>query len=135
MDRYLLDTNHVSAILKRQPEILSRIGRFPHVEFGIPRPAAGEPWFMVYNSARIAQNTVDMEQVLGAFTPYDFSEAAAREFGRLKADMRRSGRTIPDVDLQIAAIARTYAAVLLTADAHFQHVPGLTVENWLVPHP
>jgi predicted nucleic acid-binding protein len=42
MTRYLLDTNHVSAVFKRQPEILARIKPSPQAEFGIPLPAIGE---------------------------------------------------------------------------------------------
>ena len=64
MTRYLLDTNHVSEIFKRQPGILARIRPSPQAEFGIPLPAIGELWFMVCNSARIAQNAADMERVL-----------------------------------------------------------------------
>jgi tRNA(fMet)-specific endonuclease VapC len=131
MTRYLLDTNHVSAIFKRQPEILARIRPSPQAEFSIPLPAVGELWFMVFNSARVAQNAADVERVLAAFTHYPYDDGAAREFGRLKADMRRAGRTIPDVDVQIAAVARVNSAILLSADAHFQFVPGLMTENWL----
>lgn len=45
------------------------------------------------------------------------------------------GRPIPDVDVQIAAIARANQLVLLTADAHFEQVSGLQVENWLSTSP
>jgi predicted nucleic acid-binding protein len=93
MTRYLLDTNHVSADFKRQPEILARIKPSPQVEFGIPLPAIDELGFMIFNCARIAQNAADMERVLAAFTAYPYDDGAAREFGRLKAGMRRAGRT------------------------------------------
>ena len=33
-------------------------------------------------------------------------------------------------DLKVAAIARTHALTLVTADQGFGHVPGLRVEDW-----
>lgn len=131
MAHYLLDTNHVSAVFKQHAGIVNRIRSVADSEFGIALPVIGELWFMVYNSARIAQNTKNLEMVLADFTTWDFDHASAREFGRIKAELRRSGRTIPDVDVQIAAIARHHALTLLTADAHFSAVTGLVAENWL----
>jgi len=40
------------------------------------------------------------------FTRWAFDENAAIEFGRIKADLKKLGRPIPTVDVQIAAIAR-----------------------------
>lgn len=53
-----------------------------------------------------------------------WNEAAV--LGRLLAD---KGITIPGPDLVIAAAARRIGAVVLTADKHFTHVPGLRVLN------
>lgn len=35
--------------------------------------------------------------------------------------------------LCLPAVARSQGLVLLTADAHFSYVGGLTTENWLTP--
>jgi tRNA(fMet)-specific endonuclease VapC len=133
MTRYLLDTNHVSAIFKKQAHVFSRISASSQSEFGVSLPTIGELWFMVFNSARIAQNTADLQRVLTDFRPWDFHGGAALEFGRIKSELKRTGRPIPDVDVQIAAVARVNGLILLTADAHFNAVAGLTVENWLIP--
>lgn len=40
-------------------------------------------------------------------------------------------RTVPPVDLMIAAIARTLGdCTVVTVDGDFSAVPGLKVENW-----
>ena len=135
MTRYLLDTNHVSAILKNHPAVVARIQALPQAEFGVALPVVGELWFMVFNSARIAQNTTDLERVLSDFSRWEFDFAAATEFGRMKAELRRAGRPTPDVDVQIAAVARVNGITLLTADAHFGAIQGLAVENWIVQSP
>ena len=53
------------------------------------------------------------------------------EYGRIRTELRQKGRPIPDIDIQIAAIARVNDLVVLTADKHFFNIGGLHVENWL----
>lgn len=44
---------------------------------------------------------------------------------QIRADLRRRGQTIPDLDLLAAATALHYDLTVLTSDKHFQRVPGL----------
>ena len=55
------------------------------------------------------------------------------EYGRIKAELRRKGRPIPPIDMQIAAIDRVNDLTVLTADLHFSYIDGLATETWLVP--
>jgi tRNA(fMet)-specific endonuclease VapC len=102
-------------------------------QFAISLPSIGELWFMVINSVRIAKNSGELELMLNDFLQVEFDFRSAVEFGRIKSELRHSGRPIPDVDAQIAAIARAGKWVLLTADSHFSNVTGLTCEDWLIP--
>lgn len=86
---------------------------------------------MVFKSARVLQNEQSLWQFLGDFHVLPFDSAAAIEFGRIKAELKKLGRPIPAVDAQIAAIARSAKLIVLTADGHFSSVQGLTTENWL----
>lgn len=47
--------------------------------------------------------------------------------GRLSAQMRSSGHTLPFSDIVIAAIALDSGSAILTIDRHFEAVPGLTI--------
>lgn len=59
-----------------------------------------------------------------------FDAQAAELFKRLRRQRIRIGSQ----DLKIAAIALTHDALLLSANLRdFRQVPGLRVENWLVP--
>ena len=113
---YLLDTNHVSGILRKNTKLLNRMAGTADAEYGIPLPAIGELWFMVYNSDRIAQNSGPLQQAIRSYKRWPFNGRAAIEFGRIKAELRRLGRPIQDVDVQIAAIARTNDLTLLSDD-------------------
>ena len=86
---------------------------------------------MVFNSKRVAENEDRLLRFFGEFEHLEFSAPAAAEFGRIRAEARRAGKGIADIDAQIAAIARVNGIVLLTDDADFGSVAGLSLENWL----
>ncbi|MGB7159634.1 MAG: type II toxin-antitoxin system VapC family toxin [Tepidisphaeraceae bacterium] len=131
MTHYLLDTNHASSLLRRIPEIRERVGRVQAEELSLSRPTIGELWFMIFNSGRVDANRSELETFLHDFTIIEFDAPAAIEFGRIRAEARRSGRAIAGIDAQIAAIARLNGFTLLTDDGDFSGVNGLRIENWL----
>lgn len=49
----------------------------------------------------------------------------AREYARIKSELLRRGRPIPDNDVWIAAEARELGLPLLAVDAHFNEITGL----------
>jgi predicted nucleic acid-binding protein len=49
----------------------------------------------------------------------------------IQAEQKAKGKPIPPTDAQIAAVARTRRLIVLTNDAHFRFIDGLTVESWL----
>lgn len=64
-----------------------------------------------------------------AHLPYD--EAAADEFGRIRAHLETAGTPIGPYDMQIAAIALVHNLILVTHNiAEFNRVPALKIEDW-----
>jgi predicted nucleic acid-binding protein len=49
--------------------------------------------------------------------------------GRLSAQLRKTGQTLPLSDIIIATLALEHSFSLLTVDRHFDAIPGLTVFN------
>src|SRR6267142_5354396 len=129
--QYLLDTNHASAVFSYQLDLASHPRATSADQFGLPLPGIAELWFMVFASARLAKNQHRLLEIMPDFTQWPQDEKAAIEFGRIKAELKRIGRPIPDADVQIAAIARANKLTLLTADAHFNGISDLSVENWI----
>ena len=66
--------------------------------------------------------------------PFDvlpFDSDCAREYGRIRALLERSGKKIGHNDLFIAATALANNAVLVTNNMdEFKRVPGLSLECW-----
>lgn len=96
-------------------------------------PVVGELWHMVYYSysRRQAENIVELEMLLSLSPILTDDEMSAREYGRIRAEMRQQGITLPPVDTMIAAIARVHDLIVLTSDSDFSCIPHLKVDNWL----
>jgi len=52
----------------------------------------------------------------------------------LYAQLRAKGRIVADADLLLAATAIALDAVFVTNnESHYEHIPGLVLENWMKP--
>lgn len=113
--------------------MLSRI-RMLHSEgnrFGISMTILGELYFAVYASRRVGENLARLNGLRSTLFLWPYDEMAAEEFGRIQGEQRAQGRPIPPMDAQIAAVARVFNLVVLTADQHFRTIRNLPVEDWL----
>ena len=130
MTGYVLDTNHASLLYRHHPRLTKRVDS-SSAPFYLCQPSIGELWFMVYNSTRVGENEAHLRHFTSLFNVLEFNAPAAIEFGRIKAELRRIGRGIGDVDAQIAAVVRVHDLILLTDDRDFEPVSRLRKENWL----
>ena len=133
MTQYLLDTNHASKAIVANSPLRQRMATTASGLFFLCMPVIAELWFMVENSARATDNERNLREFVSVFQVLPFDGDAAREYGRVRTELRRAGRPITQLDAQIAAIARLTDSVVLTADQHFSFVTRLRVENWLRP--
>jgi tRNA(fMet)-specific endonuclease VapC len=136
----ILDTNHYQELAARtakgetleqrlmqaQCDAFTTVVTIQEVTQGwlaeINRRPAGRGQVSAYSQFLTAVSSFENITVL----PFD--EEAAAEFHRLRKQRVRVGT----MDLKIAAIARSHAALLLSRNlADFERVPHLHVENWL----
>lgn len=64
---------------------------------------------------------------LQAVTHLEMSAELWIKAGRLSAELRKNGHTLPLSDLVIATLALEHKLSVLTIDGHFEVIPGLTV--------
>jgi tRNA(fMet)-specific endonuclease VapC len=92
---------------------------------------------LVYGGYRSAQPVKTLSQVrtfCSQFVSLPFTDAAAEEYGRIRAHLAALGTQIGPNDLMIAAIALVNGLILVTHNtAEFSRVPGLTIEDWQTP--
>jgi tRNA(fMet)-specific endonuclease VapC len=134
---YLLDTDHLSYIQERHPQVLARLGSLS---------ADAQVFTSVVNVAELLRGVYLMpegrrkrellqlyRQVIGsAGDVLPLTLPVGEQFAETNAALRRKGRPIPINDVWIAALALVRGAVLVTNDAHFSNVEGLATENWTV---
>ena len=71
------------------------------------------------------------EPFISQFLSLPFDDAAAEEYGRLRAFLAKQGLPIGPNDLLIAATALANNVTLVTHNiSEFERVPGLQIEDW-----
>src|SRR5262245_41093338 len=135
MSRYLLDTNAAADCIFRRRGGSRARPRRPSCRSQDrnrdPRPRRTVLFAGIEYSATRDANMDILNRNISLFRQWPFTTQAAREYGRLYAQLRRAGRTIQTVDLMIAAIALTLGGcTVVTADSDLSAVSGLNVENW-----
>ena len=126
--RFLLDTNIVIALLKGDDTVLSNMDRA--LEVFIPVVALGELFFGAAKSGRPVENRARVERFAAGSAIVSCDPDIAREYGRVKQQLRERGRPLPENDIWIAAAAVRHGMVLVTRDRHFQEVEGLQTADW-----
>ncbi|MFZ4483040.1 MAG: type II toxin-antitoxin system VapC family toxin [Chthoniobacterales bacterium] len=127
MAAYLLDSS-VCVMILRGRTALAELPAPPEV--AISGIVAAELWAGAMKAAR-AGAADQLLELLGFFPVLDFTPAAARCYGEIRADLERRGQIIGPFDLLIAAHALSLGVTLLTANAReFKRVKGLNVQAW-----
>lgn len=127
MAAYLLDSS-VCVMLLRGRTALAELPAPP--EAAISGIVAAELWAGAMKAAR-ADAADQLLELLGFIPVLDFTPAAARCYGEIRADLERRGQIFGPLDLLIAAHAFSLGATLLTGNAReFKRVKGLNVQAW-----
>ncbi len=133
MKRYLLDTGPAQQFVNNTGGIrqaADRERRRGH-RIGICTPVLGELWSGVEGSDTRDENLRRLRHGLSRLLRWPYEKKAAAEFGRLFTLLKRMGRPMQQIDIQIAAISLTLGnCTVVSADSDLSAVPGLTVENW-----
>jgi len=139
--KYLLDTDHVSFLQRRNSQefnrLSKRISQYDQTDFALSVVSFHEQLLGAHSYINRAQTSNEMErgyelllQILQGFAfapvlPFDAQAIAIFE------RWREQGVRVSTMDLRIAAIAKSRNLVLLTRNAKdFNKVPDLATEDW-----
>jgi tRNA(fMet)-specific endonuclease VapC len=133
MSRYILDSGIASDYINGRNGVFERaraeVARGHQI--GIGTPVLGELRYGVEASATRERNLRSLTRAISTWTIWPFDQMAAEEYGRIAATLRRIGRQMQSVDIQIAAIALCLGnCTVVSKDSDLPDVPGLSVENW-----
>jgi tRNA(fMet)-specific endonuclease VapC len=133
MRRFLLDTGPAQDFNNDRNGIRQRVDseRRRGNRVGIGTPVLGELWAGLGGSESRERNLHRLNFGLSRLIVWPYEEAAAEEFGRIFNELKRIGRPMQQVDIQIAAIAFSLGnCTVISGDSDLKAVPGLSVEDW-----
>lgn len=131
---YLLDTNVISGLMRKRPEIRRRLSSLGPSHDIVTCPIVrGEILFGIEKlpEGRRRQELAELAASVLADIPCEsVPEAAGDAYSQIKATRQRRGLTLDENDLWVAATAKALGAILVSNDRDFARIDGLAVEDW-----
>jgi tRNA(fMet)-specific endonuclease VapC len=132
---FLLDTNAFVDHLRRGPKskVTARMLAAPAGTIHLCSVVLGELIFGAVRSgpAHEATNRASIAALTAQFSGKPFDDAAAEEYGKLRAHLTSTGQLIGANDMMIAAIALANGWTVVTHNTvEYGRVPGLMLEDW-----
>ena len=130
--KLLLDTNMCIYVMnKRPPHVVEQFNDYSPGEIGVTAITVAELQFGVAKSQQIQRNRSALLRFLAPLEIVPFAAPASEHYGLIKANLRRSGKMIGELDCLIAAQALALDIPIITNNtSEFQRVPDLKLENW-----
>ena len=128
---YLLDTNTVSYLIKRHPQVTQHLLAVPMHSVCISAITAGELAFGLAKRPEAVALKTAVNEFLRRVEVLPWDAAVAQTYGALRAQMQSKGKPLAALDMQIAAHAVHLNATLITSDHAFLHIEQLLVEDWI----
>lgn len=130
---HLLDTNICSAHMRRPGGLAHKF--FQHSgRIAISTVVLAELYSGAYKHPSPPRLLSLIADLLHEVIVLDFDSACAHQFGQVQGNLLQQGIVVPETDLMIASVALFHNLKLVTHNtADFQSVPGLQLEDWLVP--
>ena len=130
--RYLLDTNTCIFLMKGNDTVLKRFIASRKHGIAISSITVAELYYGVFNSQHAEKNSVNLINFFIGLDILDFDSIAAIEYGKIRAHLRKKGTLIGQMDMLIAAHAKSRNLTLVTDNvSEFERVEELRYENWL----
>jgi tRNA(fMet)-specific endonuclease VapC len=133
MADFLLDCNHFSAALRKVSTIRDRVhqGRKAGHRFVSCYPVLCELEAGIQQTVKPADTRGRLDRLLRHVRLWPLDGHTARIFGEVFNELRRKGRSLSQVDMIVAALARQHSLTVLTTDRDFEAFPELRLENWV----
>lgn len=131
--RYMLDTNICIYAMKKNPKkVYEKLLEHEQDDICISSITYSELIYGVEKSEQKIRNRIALAVVLSKLNILPFDAKASEEFGAIRAELERSGKTIGMLDAMIAGHAKSLSCVLVTNNTkEFKRVKDLELENWV----
>lgn len=131
---FLLDTNILSAHLRRPPGLAHRFMQYAGRLY-TSSVVLAELFVWAHNRPDPAKLLTGIDELLfEEVSLLNYDVDSANEFGRVRVQLRQRGIEVPSIDLMIASVALVHDLTLVTHNtADFRNIPDLRLVDWLKP--
>ena len=131
---FLLDTDTCVCWLRGNSLVRDRFAAVGTESSGVSVITLAELRYGANCSSRPEANHQAIDDFISGIPVLGIDQDIVRTFADVKAQLRKQGSLIEDLDLLIAATARTHGLILVTNNVdHYSRIPGLLLENWINP--
>lgn len=128
---FLIDSDILIYCLKGEKQVATNFLRHETEAKYISVISYGELLYGAHNSQKIEKNLAVVYKLRNLFRIINVDQAVIEIFAKLKAQNRKVGQIVDDMDLMIAATALCNNLTLVTNnEKHFKGLSGLLVTNW-----
>lgn len=132
--KFLLDTDTCVYWLRGRHSVYARIAAAGPTEIAISVITLAELRYGAACSQQPDANQQAVDAFVSNLVILNVDSNVARVFADFKASLRKQGMLIEDLDLLIAATARTYGLTLVTNNVgHFGRITNLHLDTWASP--
>jgi tRNA(fMet)-specific endonuclease VapC len=121
-----LDTNIVIDILNGKKEIAEIC--FKYYPMYLPITVCGELLFGAINSAKSQKNLSICQEFIDECQILNTTSNISMDYAKIRKHLKDLGHPIPENDIWIAAICRSFDITLATRDKHFSYIPEFNIK-------
>lgn len=128
--KYLLDTDIVVELLRRNTQIIDHIKAVKMQNCYISEITVAELYFGAAKSGKFEHHAKDVDTIMSKFKVIPIFECLPL-YGKLRWQLQSEGMTIGDFDILIGATSIAKQMVMVTGNvSHFDRLPNIQLENW-----
>ncbi len=128
--RYLVDSDWLIDAFMDVPTAVNLLARLREEGLAVSIISYGELFEGVIGAPDPATELAHFRRFLARLALLELDDAIMERFARIRAELRRRGQLIPDLDLLIAATAMHHDLTLLTRNVrHFDRIPQLRLHQ------
>lgn len=133
MSQIMLDTNICIYIIKNKPEhVREKLKCYNVGDLALSSITLSELYYGAYKSQYVEKNILALEHFLKPFDIVEYDLKASIEYGKIRANLEKSGQMIGGLDMLIAAHAKSLNMTLVTNNTkEFERIDGLVLDNWV----
>jgi tRNA(fMet)-specific endonuclease VapC len=126
---YLLDTNIASYVIKNNPVIRKKLLATDPDQINISSITKAELLFGVAKHPEIKNLSLAVNEFLLRVNVLSWDDTAAESYANVREKLEKSGKTLGNMDMLIAAHAIAEGIILVTNDKAFSQVKDLKTET------